>query len=126
MDVHLGTRRYRIHARRSYYGRPRYDFVEIIAPEGSDVEHWYAQVLLLFDVYAVGNATVRQMALIFWLERSDRADVPRSITLVHWGNKTDCIDVESIRRPVRLATSPIAEGNGNRRFLLLDYGRANR
>ncbi len=113
----------RLHARREFYGRPRYDFVRV----GNDREEtWIGQVLLFFDVQAVGTAEIRQMALVHWLTEEADSLVLGGWTF-HYHGTVDVIALSTILNRVRLAEVPGGDlDSGRRCFIVLPYGRANR
>ncbi len=115
-------KRYRLHARRLFYGKPRYDILQVAGGEG-DLP-WYGRALAFFDVKA--EATWHRMVLLHWLQRTHVSHVPGAETFGYWAKNPDVVPLSSVQRPVRLVTSPRTHGpQEERRFVLLPYGRVN-
>ena len=121
-----------MHARRSFYGRPRYDILEV-HPEG-DPNPWFGRALAFFDV-RVEAGTWQRMVLIQWLERV-ATHVPGADTFTYWSSFPDVVPLGSVVRHVRMVTSPKSAGedgeatggdsdSGSPCFVLLPYGRVN-
>ena len=87
---------------------------------------WYGRLLLLFDVRsATVAAEYKTMALIYWLEDVAATHVPDARTFRYCGERPDAVDIACIKKPVRMATSPRLQANGEAQFVLLPYGKAN-
>ncbi len=109
----------RLHARRMFYGKPRYDIVQV---RGSDGQLWYGRLLAFFDV-KVGPAW-RRMALLHWLEVTHPTHVPGAVTYRYWGQNPDVVSVATIRHRVCMLTSPRSHGEAQDVcFVLLAYGK---
>ena len=109
----------RVHARRAYYGKPRYDIVQVTG-EGEGT--WYARLLGLFDVKV--GLVWHPMALIHWMQPLGATHVPGAVTFRYWGQNPDVVQVESIVRSIRMLQSPRLHGDANDVcFVLLPYGK---
>ncbi len=110
----------RVHAREDFYGKPRYDFVEVKL-EGKSTG--FARVLSFFDVVFVGDPTPRSCALIWWLDAGDVPQVlPDAACMTYWSKTPDCVFLDSLIRSVRLVRVPVQDSCV---FAFLRYGRAN-
>ena len=95
----------RIHARRLFHGRPRFDLVQVASDD--EQQPWYGRLMGIFDVQRAGEW--RTMVLVHWLTKIDdpaNAHVPGASTF--WQNahvKPDVIDIASVECPVRMLTS---------------------
>ena len=119
---------FRIHARRLFHGKPRYDFVQVNNAHGGS---WYGQVLALFDVKVEEeNAYVTPgwvtMSLVRWLHQDAHPQIPGIPCFSFRDERPDVIFTDDIMRHVRLVTSPLPGTNGRARFVLLPYGRSAR
>lgn len=112
----------RAHARRSYYGRPRYDIVQVTGDVGA--QPWYGRALAFFDVRVA--AGWRKMLLLHWLERTQVSHVPGAETFRYWAQHPDVVALSAVVRSVRMVTSPRTHGEAEQScFVLLPYGRVN-
>ena len=114
--------RYRLHARRVFHGRPKYDIVRVTGDEGEPP--WYARALAFFDVRVA--AGWRRMALVSWLERTEPTHVAGAETFCYWSRFPDVIPLRSIVRPLRMVTSPMSSEDDSPCLVLLPYGRVNK
>ena len=110
---------YTLHARKSHYGHHRYDFVQV--DSGTPREYWYARLLAIFDVRNT-DGDFETMALVWWLELEDVSHVPDSDTFQFWGEHASVIDVDTVRKPVLMVTSP-RKHQGRSSFILLHGGK---
>ena len=118
-----GGARHRLHARRLFHGRPRFDLVQVTG-EAAD-QPWYGRLLALFDVCTAAR-TWKRMALVQWLERVHPSHVAGALTFSYWSDFPDAVCIGVIVRPMRMVTSPISEGDDDAPcFVLLPYGRVN-
>ncbi len=115
-------RLHRVHARRTFFGSPRYDFVEIRGSTAAAGDLWFGRVLALFDVNVsrdhprIGRGWV-SMALVQWLARDPQDQVAGVPTFSFtWGAHPDAVFVDQILRPVALVTSPVVPDDGHRRY----------
>ncbi len=110
----------RVHARRTFYGRPRYDILQI---HGEGMELWYARAMAFFDVCV--ESVWHRMALIHWMQPVAETHVPGAVTFRYWAMHPDVIQVHSIARSARMVTSPrrIGLDEENVCFVLLPYGK---
>lgn len=110
----------RVHARRQFHGKPRYDMVQV-SGDGA-AEPWYARVLAFFEVHV--GVGWRRMALVQWLERCALSHVPGSRTFRYWSQHPDAVLVSAIVRQVRMITSPRTYADTDDPcFVLLSYGK---
>ena len=110
----------RVHARRSYYGKPRYDLLQLTGEDGTA---WYARALAFFDVQETGRGW-RRMALVHWLQPTHVTHVPGTVTYRYWAMRPDVVKVSSIVRSVRMITSPRRHaGTDEVCFVSLPYGK---
>ena len=111
--------RERLHARQSYYGAPRYDWIATTGEDDDDGE-WFGRLLALFSCY-VGQRR-REFALIKWL---DLIDVPRDHVIgahhfTYWNRPPRVELLSSVCRRAQFVTSPLAHGR-EPVFLILPY-----
>ena len=93
----------RLHARRQFHKRPRYDLVQVFSGDG---QPWFGRLMGLFDVPQ--GAGWRAMALVHWLTEIDSEDthVPGATTYRQEAEVApDVIEIESIECSVRMLTS---------------------
>ena len=125
----------RIHARPMYYGRPRYDLVEVSSSEDAQAQQpWYGRALAFFDVRMDG--VWYRMALLRWLERLEETHVVGATTFRYWSMFPDVVLLSTIVRPVRMITSPRAyiapdeedadDVEGVVCFVAIPYGRVSK
>ena len=112
----------RLHARRQFHGKPRYDLVQI---KGEDAHApWFARLLAIFDVNT--DAGWRRLILVHWLERIPVSHVPGAETFRYWSKNPDVVTAKSLVRRARMLTSPRTHGEAEHVcFVRLPYGRAN-
>ena len=127
----VGIRRdgvlHKLHARRNYFDRHRYDFVHV---RGSDDEAnpWLARLLAIVKVKVlegqqhIDAAGYLPLAIIQWLDRDPVDLVPGTATYWYLPNP-QAIEMEAIVRPVKLLDSPCAAADGRRRVCALPYGK---
>ncbi len=109
----------RLHARQQYYGKQRYDLVEV---SGKGGETWYARVMAFFDVQV--DLLWRRMALLHWLEVTHPTHVPGALTFRYWSKRPDVVAASTILRAAHMITSPRKhEGTDEVCFVLLPYGK---
>ena len=115
-----GTK-YRIHARRAYYGRPRYDWVQVSGDGDSEDEWWYGRLLLLFSCIVDGMPG--EFALVRWLEE---VQVPRDHVIgaahyIPWHGRIQVVQLSSVWQRVAFVTSPLYHAH-KAVVLRLSYG----
>ncbi len=123
LNLTRGGQQHRLHARRDFHGKPRFDFIEVAGGDAQDP--WFARLMGLCDVHVAADVpgVVSKgwisMALVQWLRRDDEPILPtvQAYSLT-WGPRVDAVFVDDISRPVRFVTSPVRTPAGNRRFLL--------
>lgn len=121
-DVH------RLHARRLFYGNPRFDVVHV---RSDDLENpWLARILGMFRVHVHVQPGILHegwisLALVQWLER-DAEDHVQGIPTYRYSQEFPqpcAVELDTIEAPVRLVTSPRQPPDEPPRFCLLPYGK---
>ena len=117
-----------LHARRKYYGRYRYDFVHVNGGVNPAADPWLARVLAIVkvEVFAkpphVEAAGFLPLAVVQWLQRED--DLLPGMPTYKYLPTPQAIEIESIKRPVRLLEAPCRdEDDGTHRLCALPYGK---
>ena len=112
-------KRVRVHARRDFYGHPRYDWVRTTGD--ADDEWWYGRHVLLVSCTVLGVA--RQFAIIHWLEEVHpaRDHVLGARHFRFWKPEPRAEQLSIVWRRATLVTSPKTEGIAPI-FLQLPYG----
>ena len=71
------------------------------------------------------SAKYSTMAMIYWLEEAPATHVAGARTFRYCGDRADVIEVDSIKRPTRMATSP-RQHNGAAQFTCCPTGKQTR
>ncbi len=109
----------RLQARRVYYGKPRYDMLEVT---GDAAEPWYGRALAFFDVQVEGEW--HHLVLLHWLQPTHQTHVAGAVTFKYWAIRPDVVPLSTIVRRVRMLTSPRQnEDTNDVFFVLLPYGK---
>ena len=112
----------RLHARKCYYGRPRYDVLEIHS--GDERAPYYARCLMYFDALVAGTTEWRRLGVVWWLDRiPGPSHVNNATTYSYWGAEPEIIELDTVFRSIRLATSRIRLPEDKPAFILLHYGK---
>lgn len=112
-------RSFRVHARPSFHGRPRYDWVQVNPNPPSD-ELWFARVWLLFSCTFQGKQY--GMAMLSWLKSvSSEPYHTRRPTFVWASRFPNCIELGNLIRTVTMLPSFVKRGASREEaFHLLD------
>lgn len=119
---------HKLHARRKYYQRFRYDFVHVRGGDNA-ANPWLARVLAIIKVEIpadqehIAAAGFLPLAIVQWLDR-DPIDLLPGMPTYKYLPTPQAIEVESIVRPVLLVDSPCAAADGTRRVCALPYGKS--
>ena len=112
-------KRVRVHARRDFYGHPRFDWVRTTGD--ADDEWWYGRLVLLLSCTVLG--VPRQFAIIHWLEEVHpaRDHVLGARHFRFWRPEPRAELLSTVWRRATLVTSPRTEGI-TPIFMQLPYG----
>ena len=120
---------YTLHARRVYFGRPRYDFVHVRNDNGDVHNPWLARVLAIFKVEVPAGqrhivaAGFLPLVIVQWLERD--VDVIPGTPSYRYLPTPQAVEVEAIIRPVKLLESPTFAADGSHKLCALLYGKSS-
>ena len=115
-----GANKIRVHARPSYYGHVRYDWVTTQGA-GAWGEEWSGRILLFFS--CVVDGVRREFMLLRWLDRVDvlRDHVLGATHFVYWNRPPKVEIVSTIVARADFVTSPLLHAAGRQVFLRLPY-----
>ena len=102
---------YRLHARSSFHGAPRYTFFEAEASNGN---LWYGRMWMLFTCHFNGDKY--SLALVSWMTEKSSSPYKTDKRTFGWSSQfLECVELAHLVRPVVMIPSVIAEAGAARR-----------
>ena len=116
-----------VHARRDYYGCPRFDFVQVRNDEAGDEPPWIACVMAFLRVWVPEHHLVEEagyvnVALVQWMERV--ADAVDGMPTYEFMQAVDAIYTESIMHHINLLLQPDDRPNPVPRMAAMPWGKS--
>ena len=106
---------FRVHARPTFHGKPKYSFVEARIKEG---ELWYGKVVLLFECLFQGK--LYQLALVSWLTVCSGRKYNTDKKSFTWSSRhMDCVEVAHFVRVVTIVPTFLPRAAGEKQVLHL-------
>lgn len=122
VEILRGDSNWRLHARRTFHGKPRFDLVQVTGEDA--VTPWFARLVALFDVEVADGW--RSLALVAWLDEVLPSHVVGARTWTYMLRRMDVVELECVERPVLMASSPIKMVDDRLCFVQLPYNASLR